>query len=101
VNTVGQWTWLFSKFPLADIELTSPPIDSKTANVLVRTVRVYEDDTGTKAEVRVAPHNTAPFRGGPWFHTFTAEELANPGSAVDEFRHQLAAAVAHCQQMGS
>lgn len=98
---MGQWTWLFTKFPLADIELTSPPIDAKTANVLVRTVRVYQDDTGTKAEVRVAPHNTAPFRGGPWLHTFTEDELTNPGTAVVQFRDHLAAEVARCQQMGS
>lgn len=97
---MGQWTWLFTKFPLADIELTRPPMDAKTANVLVRTVRVHQDDTGTKVEVRVAPHNTAPFRGGPWFHTFTEDELTSPGAAVVQFRDHLAAEVARCQQMG-
>lgn len=86
---MAKWTWLFSKFPLADIELVSPPIDPKTANVLVRTVRVYEDDSGTMAEVRVAPHNTAPFRGGPWLHTFKVEELTEPGAAVKQFREAL------------
>lgn len=98
---MGQWTWLFTKYPLADIELVSSPIDSKTANVLVRTVRVYEDETGTKVEVRVAPHNTAPFRGGPWFHTFEEQALLNPGAELAQFRESLASEVARCKQMGS
>ncbi|KPV44259.1 hypothetical protein [Alicyclobacillus ferrooxydans] len=96
---MGQWTWLFAKYPLADIELVSNPIDSKTANVLVRTCRVYEDETGTKVEVRVAPHNTAPFRGGPWFHTFDEQALFNPGTELALFRESLASELDRCQQM--
>lgn len=97
---MGQWTWLFTKFPLADIELVGPPIDSKTANVLVRTVRVYEDESGRYAEVRVAPHNTAPFRGGPWFHTFTELELSQPSPAVEAFREFLAREIEKCRELG-
>ncbi|MCF8565786.1 hypothetical protein LLE49_13765 [Alicyclobacillus tolerans] len=90
---MGQWTWLHTLFPLADIELMSEPIDPKTANVLVRTVRRVADDSNQEPvetyEVRVAPHNVAPFRGGPWLHRFTQAELSEPGEAVAQFRLAL------------
>lgn len=88
---MGEWTWLFTKFPLADIELVSEPIDPKDANVIVRTFRVLPDDGGeSRYEIRVAPHNVAPFRGGPWIRSFGASELENPGTAIETFRSFIA-----------
>ncbi|MCL6445946.1 MAG: hypothetical protein K6T83_21300 [Alicyclobacillus sp.] len=88
---MGEWTWLHAVFPLADIELTQPPIDPKVANVLVRTVRRVESGDGGKEryEVRVAPHNVAWFRGGPWVRTFDAVDLETPGAALADFRAKL------------
>jgi hypothetical protein len=93
---VGEWTWLHTWFPLADIELISDPLDARAANVLVRTIRKIpvtnsELNEGQKPdevayEVRVAPHNVASFRGGPWIRRFTQHELENPGQAIHEFR---------------
>lgn len=94
---MGQWTWLFTQFPLADIELMSEPIDAKVANVLVRTFRVREEAAERLIDVRVAPHNTANFRGGPWFHTFTEQELTEPGEAVRNFREALAKEIEQCR----
>jgi hypothetical protein len=85
---LGEWTWLFTKFPLADIELSSHPIDPQTANVLVRTVRAVPNAVND-FEVRVAPHNTAPFRGGPWIRRFSGSELSDPGAALAEFREEI------------
>jgi hypothetical protein len=88
---MGEWTWLFTKFPIADIELMSDPIDAKTANVLVRTYRSIPPTDGTPMfEVRVAPHNVAPFRGGPWLRQFTVGELESPGEALSAFRDFIA-----------
>lgn len=95
---MSEWTWLFTKYPLADIELMAAPFDAMTANVLVRTVRVVEQTDGVHATVRVAPHNTAPFRGGPWLHTFSEDELLTPGRAVADFRQALVAEVEACQR---
>jgi hypothetical protein len=85
---MGEWTWLFTKFPLADVELSSHPIEPQTANVLVRTVRAVPG-AADEYEVRVAPHNTAPFRGGPWVRRFHGDELTNPGEALAEFREDI------------
>jgi hypothetical protein len=89
---MGQWTWLFTKFPLADMELMSDPISVEDANVLVRTFRGVPDTDGSELfyEVRVAPHNVAPFRGGPWIRRFSEAELALPGDAIATFRSALA-----------
>jgi hypothetical protein len=100
---LAEWTWLHSWFPLADIELMRPPIDAKTANVLVRTVRrLPAGEAGEDAEpwyeVRVAPHNVAPFRGGPWLHRFRHSELENPGTELAAFRAALAAEIARCKR---
>ncbi|WP_026960869.1 hypothetical protein [Alicyclobacillus herbarius] len=100
---MGEWTWLHTVFPLADIELMQPPIDAKTANVLVRTVRrlpaapTADIDKDVWYEVRVAPHNVAPFRGGPWLHHFRRQDLEHPGPEVAAFRAALAKAIAECQ----
>lgn len=93
---MSEWTWLFAKYPLADIELMAHPFDAMTANVLVRTVRVVAGADETRVTVRVAPHNTAPFRGGPWLHTFSEDELLTPGQAVVNFRTALLAEVKAC-----
>lgn len=98
---MGEWTWLHAVFPIADVELTKPPLDPQTANVLVRTVRrVPEMEVGPDFlpgevvyEVRVAPHNVASFRGGPWRRRFSKEDLATPGPALSDFRTRLAEAV--------
>lgn len=97
---MSEWTWLFRLYPLADIELMGPPVDVKSANVLVRTARVTQDEeTGeTLVTVRVAPHNTAPFRGGPWVHTFREQELLKPGEAIVQFREALWEQVRACQK---
>lgn len=88
---MGAWTWLFTKFPIADMELMSHPIDAKTANVLVRTYREIVSADGLPIfEVRVAPHNVAPFRGGPWLRQFTQDELENPGDSLFSFRSNIA-----------
>jgi hypothetical protein len=106
---VGEWTWLHVWFPLADIELISDPLDAKAANVLVRTVRkvpVSGSDmergfTSGEAvyEVRVAPHNVAPFRGGPWLRRFTQHELEHPGQAISDFRAFLCEEVRKAREM--
>ncbi|MCL6636340.1 MAG: hypothetical protein K6T26_00210 [Alicyclobacillus sp.] len=103
---MAEWTWLFTRFPLADMELVSvlPP---RVANVLVRTIRqlpnqvAAEPATGPVAGkgeahylVRVAPHPVAPFRGGPWVREFAHSDLANPGPALAAFAQDLAAQVA-------
>ncbi len=85
---MGEWTWLFTKFPVADIELSSHPIDPQTANVLVRTVRAVPN-AADEFEVRVAPHNTAPFRGGPWIRRFSSSELTHPGAEIAAFREEI------------
>ncbi len=92
---MAEWTWLHVHFPLADIELMDKPIAAKDANVLVRTIRkVTDKDSGDERyEVRVAPHNVAPFRGGPWLHTFSRFDLEQPGEALAAFRERLATAV--------
>ncbi|WDL96236.1 hypothetical protein [Alicyclobacillus sp. ALC3] len=97
---MSEWTWLHAVFPLADVELTKPPLEPQAANVLVRTVRrvpeseFTEEMTGTEVyELRVAPHNVAPFRGGPWRRRFVREELETPGAALSDFRERLAEAV--------
>lgn len=88
---MGEWTWLHALFPLADIELVSAPIDARSANVLVRTVRrLPDEDAAGRYEVRVAPHNVAPFRGGPWLRAFAEQELEQPGEAIAQFRQALA-----------
>ncbi|MDQ0188667.1 hypothetical protein JI721_13265 [Alicyclobacillus cycloheptanicus] len=117
---MGEWTWLHAVFPIADVELMQPPVQPKAANVLVRTVRkvpqgepLYKDGQadgtaegrGSDAagshqdwyEIRVAPHNVAPFRGGPWRAQFTKAELENPGEALYRFRARLAEAVARAE----
>jgi hypothetical protein len=86
--SVGEWTWLFTRFPLADIELMSPPIEPQVANVLVRTFRAVPGMAQTY-EVRVAPHNVAPFRAGPWIKRFSEAELESPGDAVAQFRTEI------------
>lgn len=92
---MGEWTWLHVHFPLADIELMDAPISAKDANVLVRTIRKVQDakDNEVYYEVRVAPHNVAPFRGGPWLHTFSQADLEQPGMELTAFRQRLAVAV--------
>lgn len=97
---MGEWTWLHALFPLADIELTKPPIDAKVANVLVRTVRRMPQEgiegkssSQPRFQVRVAPHNVAPFRGGPWTRVFSEADLTNPGDEWEDFRIKLAAAI--------
>lgn len=88
---MGEWTWLHVEFPVADIELVSRPIDPKAANVLVRTIRRLADDSkGPRYEIRVAPHNVSPFKGGPWLRQFTHAELDEPGDALYAFRAYLA-----------
>jgi hypothetical protein len=89
---MGEWTWLFTRFPLADVELMSAPIEPQVANVLVRTFRAVPEVPQTY-EVRVAPHNVAPFRGGPWIKQFSEAELASPGDAVAQFRAEIWEAV--------
>jgi len=97
---MGQWTWLHAVFPLADIELAQPPIDAKVANVIVRAVRELPTEAGVRRfEVRVAPHNVAPFRGGPWLRRFTEAELVEPGASLFEFRALLAAHIAALQNL--
>ncbi len=98
---MSEWTWLHAVFPIADVELTKPPLDPKAANVLVRTVRRVPESELTRDasvqnevyELRVAPHNVAPFRGGPWRRRFLREELETPGAALSDFRERLAEAV--------
>lgn len=99
---MGEWTWLHALFPLADIELMSSPVSARDANVLVRTIRKLplNDDAQVSFEVRVAPHNVAPFRGGPWLHTFAEHQLAEPGEALLAFRAKLAAAVENAKLQG-
>lgn len=90
---MAQWTWLHALFPLADIELMKEPIETKIANVLVRTVRMAPTSVAGIEEfydVRVAPHNVAPFRGGPWLHRFSKSELLEPGEELLAFREALA-----------
>ncbi|WP_067930884.1 hypothetical protein [Alicyclobacillus kakegawensis] len=99
---MGEWTWLHTLFPLADIELMQPPIDARTANVLVRTVRRLPPMDGGDAEdwyeVRVAAHSVAPFRGGPWLHRFRHKDLEQPGEELAAFRAALAKAIRDCQK---
>ncbi len=100
---MGQWTWLHTLFPLADIELISDPIDAKTANVIVRTIRRLPStsaDGRTMYEVRVAPHNVAPFRGGPWLEQFFEEDLAQPGMAIANFRTRLCEVLNEAKKKG-
>ncbi len=100
---MGQWTWLHTLFPLADIELISDPIDAKTANVIVRTIRKLpnvDEGGNTIYEVRVAPHNVAPFRGGPWLERFREAELAEPGEAVYAFRAKLCEELTEAKKRG-
>jgi len=99
---LGEWTWLHAKFPLADIELISDPIPAKVANVVVRTIRsLPANEFGhARYEVRVAPHNVAPFRGGPWLQVFTEEELQDPGAALYAFRAHLASELDTARQIG-
>jgi hypothetical protein len=100
---MGQWTWLHTLFPLADIELISDPIDAKTANVIVRTIRRLPDvdtDGEPMYEVRVAPHNVAPFRGGPWLTRFRESDLAEPGDAVYAFRMKLCEVLNEAKKRG-
>jgi hypothetical protein len=87
---MGEWTWLHVLFPEADIELTKDPIQTADANVLVRVVRRVEEGNSVRYQVRVAPHNVAPFRGGPWLHTFGQAELERPGEEFEQFRRALA-----------
>lgn len=90
---VSEWTWLHVLFPLADIELMKDPIETQIANVLVRTVRPVVNEGGQTEEfydVRIAPHNVAPFRGGPWLHRFAKSELLTPGQELIQFREALA-----------
>lgn len=95
---MGEWTWLFAVYPLADIELISKDFEPAVVNVLVRTAKVFGDEEGVKVTVRVAPHNTAPFRGGPWHHTFSERDLLSPGQELVHFREALAREVMKCQQ---
>ena len=100
---MGEWTWLHTMFPLADIDLISEPIDAKTANVIVRTIRrlpISEADGVQMYEIRVAPHNVAPFRGGPWLARFREDELQNPGEALQRFRMKLAEQLAEAKSKG-
>ncbi len=100
---MGQWTWLHTLFPLADIELISDPIDAKTANVIVRTIRRLpepSEDGMPMYEVRVAPHNVAPFRGGPWLERFREADLADPGEAVIRFRSKLCEVLSEAKAKG-
>lgn len=100
---MGEWTWLHTLFPLADIELISDPIDAKTANVIVRTIRRLpepDSDGETLYQVRVAPHNVAPFRGGPWIARFREEDLALPGDAVYAFRAKLCEVLNEAKKRG-
>ena len=85
---MAEWTWLHAVFPVADIELTQSPLEPQIANVLVRTVRVVPG-TDDQYEVRVAPHNVAPFRGGPWLHRFSKQALLEPGNELTDFRAAL------------
>lgn len=113
---MGEWTWLHALFPIADVELTQPPIDAAAANVLVRTIRAVPEAHSapasnvtpanaagstevsvTQYEVRVAPHNVSPFKGGPWLCRFTREELEEPGAALYRFRARLAEEVARAR----
>ncbi|QQE77409.1 hypothetical protein [Alicyclobacillus sp. SO9] len=87
---MGEWTWLHSLFPLADIAFTKSPIQTEDANVLVRVVRRVEDEAEELYQIRVAPHNVAPFRGGPWLHTFAKTELEQPGKEFEDFCIALA-----------
>lgn len=88
---MGEWTWLFTKFPIADVELMSDPIDARTANVIVRTFREIPVANGLSTyEIRVAPHNVAPFRGGPWIRQFSATDLEDPSDAIASFRAFIA-----------
>jgi hypothetical protein len=99
--SVGEWTWLHHKFPLADLELMSPPIPAQVANVLVRTIRVLPTTAQTESvsyEVRVAPHNVAKFRGGPWLHVFREDALRSPGAEIDAFREALWVALQNLQE---
>ncbi|MCL6516402.1 hypothetical protein [Alicyclobacillus sp.] len=99
---MGEWTWLFKRFPLADMEVAGPPLDPRVANVLVRTFRrVPDEGEEARYEVRVAPHNVAPFRGGPWLRTFTESELEEPGEAVARFRDEIAREIARIQSGSS
>ncbi len=101
VFSMGEWTWLDHKFPLADLELMSPPIPAQVANVLVRTIRALPRTAETESvfyEVRVAPHNVAKFRGGPWLHVFDEDALQNPGAEVDAFREALWTALQNLQE---
>lgn len=101
---MGEWTWLHAVFPIADVELTQSPLEAQAANVLVRTVRrVPESEAGGEQdiyELRVAPHNVAPFRGGPWLGRFSAAELEDPGPALARFRVRLAQAVNVAREQG-
>lgn len=91
---MGEWSWLHTKFPLADIELIADPIDAKYANVIVRTIRLLPPINGeNRYEIRVAPHHVAPFQGGPWFAQFTEQELREPSAALYAFREHLACAL--------
>lgn len=90
---MGEWTWLHVRFPIADVELMQPPIDAKSANVLVRTIRQLAPAEAGMFEVRVAPHNVAPFKGGPWLCRFAEADLEQPGEALYTFRSRLAQAV--------
>lgn len=75
------------------------PIETQVANVLVRTVRLVpkeEAEAGSREDlydVRVAPHNVAPFRGGPWLHRFSESELLTPGEELTAFRNALASEI--------
>lgn len=92
---MGEWTWLHVLFPAADIALTAHPIPPKVANVIVRTCRPLDDDVNGRCyQLRVAPHNVAPFGGGPWTRIFPESALAHPGDELDDFREKLAAAIA-------
>ncbi|GMA51981.1 hypothetical protein GCM10025857_33380 [Alicyclobacillus contaminans] len=82
---MGEWTWLFTKFPLAEVELTNDPIPPDVANVLVRTFRPWPSRDGFY-EVRIAPHNVASFRAGPWRSVFPEAELVNPGAALQSWK---------------
>lgn len=87
---MGEWTWLHKIYPLAGIQLTRWPIKPEDANVLVRLVRQVSDQGQIRFQVRVAPHNVAPFQGGPWIHTFLASELEHPQDEFAAFCQALA-----------